>query len=186
MAAFLAGDPVHIKNNLKTEVDLEWLPLGEIGAPGPDSNPILNSASSPVLALSEAPAAEDCFTLHPATHVIGIGCERGVSIDDVRSLLETALADAGVALGAVACLATIDLKEDERAFRELAAEWGLPLRLYTAAELEQETPGYKIPPLMFSRLWAATVLLKPPRFGRQAPALNWCYRNVRMSGRPAP
>ena len=85
MAAFLAGDPVHIKNNLKTEVDLEWLPLGEIGAPGPDSNPILNSASSLVLALSEAPAAEDCFTLHPATHVIGID-ERGVSIDDVRSL----------------------------------------------------------------------------------------------------
>ena len=140
MAAFLAGDPVHIKNNLKTEVDLEWLPLGEIGAPGPDSNPIPNSASSPVLALSEAPAAEDFFTLHPATHVIGIGCERGVSIDDVRSLLEAALADAGVALGAVACLATIDLKEDESAFQELAAEWGLPLRLYTAAELEQETP----------------------------------------------
>ena len=134
-----------------------------------------------MLALSEAPAAEDCFTLHPATHVIGIGCERGVSIDDVRSLLETALADAGVALGAVACLATIDLKEDESAFRELAAEWGLPLRLYTAAG----GAGIGSPP-MFSRLWAATVLLKPPRFGRQAPALNWCSRNVRMSERPAP
>ena len=141
MAALLAGDPVCIKNDLKTEVDLEWLPQGdEIRTPGPDSNPISNSASSPVLALSEAPAAENFFTLHPATHVIGIGCERDVSIDDVRSLIETALADAGVALGAVACLATIDLKEDERAFRELAAEWGLPLRLYTAAELEEETP----------------------------------------------
>ena len=31
-----------------------------------------------------------------------------------------------MALGAVACLATIDLKEDESAFRELAAEWGFP------------------------------------------------------------
>ncbi len=139
MAALLAGDPVHIENDLKTEVDLEWLPQDKLRTSGSDSNPISHTASDPVLALSEAPTAKDIFTLHPTTHVIGIGCERGVSIDDVRSLLETSLADAGVALGAVACLATIDLKENERAFRELASEWGLPLRLHTAAELEEET-----------------------------------------------
>lgn len=131
MAALLAGDPVYIENNLKTGVDIEWLPV--------DRTRISKPTSGPVLALSETTAEIDVFTLHPATHVIGIGCERGIALDDIRSLVETCLADAGVALGAVACLATIDLKEDEPAFRELASELELPLRLYTATELEAET-----------------------------------------------
>lgn len=46
------------------------------------------------------------------------------------------LADAGVAAGAIACVATIDLKADEPAMTALATRLNVPLRLFTAAELE--------------------------------------------------
>jgi len=128
MAALLADEPIQAQSTLRDTIDASWLPLGTTNATGP------------VLALSEAPAEQDVFTLHPQTHVVGIGCERGASLDEVRTLVQESLDDAGVAVGSIACLATIDLKEDEDALRSLANEMGLPLRLFPAAELEQETP----------------------------------------------
>ncbi len=128
MAALLAGESVQLENGLEDGIDTNWLPFDEAGSSGP------------ILALSKTPAAEGVFTLHPQTYVVGIGCERGVSADEVRALVMKSLTTAGIASGAVACLATIDLKEDEEAFRSLAAEMGLPLRLFTAAALEEETP----------------------------------------------
>jgi cobalt-precorrin 5A hydrolase/precorrin-3B C17-methyltransferase len=75
---------------------------------------------------------------HPRTLVAGIGAERGVGADEVIGLITDTLAGHDLAPQSLAALATIDIKSDEAAFHAAAAHFGVPLRIYTAAELNQE------------------------------------------------
>ena len=90
------------------------------------------------LCVSEAPqeGGEARLVYHPQRFALGVGCARDADPEALWSLVEQALAEAGIAAGAVACVATIDLKADEPAMNQLAARLGVPLRLFTAAELE--------------------------------------------------
>jgi cobalt-precorrin 5A hydrolase/precorrin-3B C17-methyltransferase len=82
---------------------------------------------------------------HPQAHVLGVGCARGCDAAELATLADRTLAEAGVAPGAVAAVATLDLKADEPAVNALAARLGVPLRLFTAAELETLTPRLSTP-----------------------------------------
>jgi cobalt-precorrin 5A hydrolase/precorrin-3B C17-methyltransferase len=75
---------------------------------------------------------------HPRTLVAGVGAERGVSPAEVIALVEESLASQKLAPQSLAALATIDLKSDETAFHDAAAHFGVPLRIFTVAELNQE------------------------------------------------
>ncbi|MEQ8290837.1 MAG: precorrin-3B C(17)-methyltransferase [Roseovarius sp.] len=94
------------------------------------------------LVVSEAPVEGDARRLvyHPQRHVVGVGCARNADPEELWDLVGAALTEAGIAPGAVACVATIDLKADEPAMNEVARRLGVPLRLFTAAELEAERP----------------------------------------------
>ncbi len=139
MAALLAGDPVALESDLGESIDITWLNAdGASFAPPP---------AAITLRLSEAAVApgNQSLTLHPKTLVLGVGCERGISTRELNALVDESLAAAGLALQSVACLATIEVKEDEAALRALAAQLALPLRLFSAGELEAETPRVKAP-----------------------------------------
>jgi len=92
------------------------------------------------LIVGEAPARGGARQLvyHPQNHVLGVGCARGADPEELRALADTTLAEAGIAPGAVACVATLDLKADEPAMNALARGLGVPLRLLTAGELETQ------------------------------------------------
>jgi cobalt-precorrin 5A hydrolase/precorrin-3B C17-methyltransferase len=75
---------------------------------------------------------------HPRALVAGIGAERGVSAQEVIGLIERTLDENKLARASLAALATIDIKSDEAAFHAAAAHFGVPLRIFTAAELNQE------------------------------------------------
>ncbi len=92
------------------------------------------------LLATEAPAdgGSDTLVYHPQRLVLGLGCARGADPEDMWSLVTTELAGAGVAPGAIAAVASIDLKGDEPAMIETARRLDVPLRLFTAAELEAE------------------------------------------------
>lgn len=94
------------------------------------------------LVVSEAPVegGERRLVYHPQRHVVGVGCSRNADPEELWRLVENALSEAGIAPGAVACVATIDLKADEPAMNEVARRLGVPLRLFTSGELEKETP----------------------------------------------
>jgi precorrin-4 C11-methyltransferase len=76
----------------------------------------------------------------PPVLVAGLGCMRGVPVDELRPALETALAGAGLAPESLAALTTVDLKADEAGLCELAAELHLPLRVVERANLEAAFP----------------------------------------------
>lgn len=77
---------------------------------------------------------------HPAVLAIGVGCERGAEPEEVADLVETCLAEAGLAHDAVAAIVSLDLKMDEPALHRAAALLGVPTRFFDAGALEAETP----------------------------------------------
>jgi cobalt-precorrin 5A hydrolase/precorrin-3B C17-methyltransferase len=84
--------------------------------------------------------SETELVFHPAVLCLGIGCERGAEAEEIGTLARRALAEAGLAEGAVAAVVSIDVKADEPAVLALAAALGVPARFFDAAALEAETP----------------------------------------------
>ena len=92
------------------------------------------------LLVSEAPAegGETRLVYHPQRIALGVGCARNADPEELWALVCDTLAEAGIAQGAVACVASIDLKADEPAMNEVARRLDVPLRLFTAPELEAQ------------------------------------------------
>ena len=74
----------------------------------------------------------------PQRATLGVGCARGCGAAELGELARQVLDRAGIAPGALAAVGTIDIKADEPAIVELARGYGVPLRLFTATELEAE------------------------------------------------
>ncbi|SHI84568.1 precorrin-3B C(17)-methyltransferase [Wenxinia saemankumensis] len=85
------------------------------------------------------------LTFHPRTHVLGVGCARDTPPADLAALVRETLSEAGIDPAALAAVATVDIKADEPAVIALARDLGLPLRLFTPAELEAEAPRLATP-----------------------------------------
>ncbi|MCX7789275.1 MAG: precorrin-4 C(11)-methyltransferase, partial [Chloroflexaceae bacterium] len=77
----------------------------------------------------------------PPVLVAGIGCRRGVPVEEVRAALDAALADAGLDPRCLAALATAALKADEPGLKALAEERGLPLVIVPDARLRALDPA---------------------------------------------
>lgn len=94
------------------------------------------------LLVSESPVAGDDHTLvyHPQRYVLGVGCARNADPAELVTLVKDTLAEADIAEGAIACVTSLDLKGDEPAMNDLAKALGVPFRVFTAEDLEAQTP----------------------------------------------
>ncbi|GAA0780063.1 precorrin-3B C(17)-methyltransferase [Roseibium denhamense] len=132
MAELLSGATVLI------EGPADWLKKAKL--------PQSDDAAITLLATDEpVDGSPTRLVFHPQKYVVGAGCARGCDPDELINLVDTYLALNGIAKGAVACVATIDLKADEVAMNALADHLDAPLRLFTAEELETQTPRLKNP-----------------------------------------
>ncbi len=82
--------------------------------------------------------SENRLVYHPQQFALGLGCARGCDVDEMWDLVQSTLAEAGIASGAIACVGSLDLKGDEPAMIETAARLGVPYRVFSAAELEAQ------------------------------------------------
>src|SRR5579871_1231605 len=71
----------------------------------------------------------------PKTLVVGVGCVRGASAEEIEELIRAALADAGFAFASVREVGTIDIKRDEVGITSLAKRHAWPVRYFGADEL---------------------------------------------------
>jgi len=127
MASLLSGVKAHVcGDEARRAVWLEDLPLA---SPGEDE--VFIEATT-------APPAEGVLTFHPQRMTLGVGCARNCPVEELEALVMGALEAAELAPGALKGLFTLDLKADEPAVNALAAKLGLPLRVFSAAELEAE------------------------------------------------
>lgn len=81
------------------------------------------------------PSAPPTVVYRPKTLVVGVGCVRGASADEIDELIRTTLHRHGLALASVRELATIEIKRDEPGIGELAGRYGWPVRFFGADEL---------------------------------------------------
>ena len=66
---------------------------------------------------------------------LGLGCDRDTPLSTVREAIDAALAACPARLADVTAVASIDLKADEPALLQLAAERGWMIRFYPATDL---------------------------------------------------
>ena len=133
MAALLAREAVSLINETGDGIDASWLT---------ESSAIFSDTAEQSIRLTHIPQTDDTtgLVICPSVLTLGIGCERGVKTKDLAEFIEDVLVTAGLAKQAVACVATVDIKEDEIAIREVAALDDIPVRLFTPARLDEETP----------------------------------------------
>jgi cobalt-precorrin 5A hydrolase/precorrin-3B C17-methyltransferase len=124
MMALMIGGKILLEGNAP------W--IGEAGYP------LSFSGQVKVRVSEQAERRERELLYHPRTLVAGIGAERGVAADEVIGLIEDTLRSEGLARVALAALATIDNKTVDAAFNAAARHFGVPLRIFSTGELNQE------------------------------------------------
>lgn len=130
VSALLRGEAVSLVDETGSA---GWLHAGEIGW--------VEHGNRRVVVTDRVGEAEtDALVFHPPVLALGIGCERGCSPEEIADLARSALAEAGLAAGAVAAVVSVELKLAEPAIHALAAELGVPARFFPASRLLVETP----------------------------------------------
>jgi cobalt-precorrin 5A hydrolase/precorrin-3B C17-methyltransferase len=81
------------------------------------------------------PADARTVVLRPPSLVVGVGASRNVTPAEVLSLIDAALAEAGLSPSSVTALATVDVKAAEPGLVAAARQRGWPLLTYPAARL---------------------------------------------------
>jgi cobalt-precorrin 5A hydrolase/precorrin-3B C17-methyltransferase len=130
MARLIAGDAVALAVEAG---DATWLTRSGIA--------FAEEAPARILVTDRAAAPEEAALIYrPPVLAVGVGCARDCPPAELRALVLATLAEADLAPGAVALVASLDLKMDEAAIQELAAALGVPARFFSAEELLAETP----------------------------------------------
>ena len=151
-AAVINGQPIGI-----------WQGAGELGW-WPDGTPLPENiavyatledlaASACAIALIISDTTGDLETLladkitvvyRPRSLVIGMGCRRGVPVEELESLLAEALRENGLSAECLAEIATAEIKRGEPGLEQLAERHGVPLSFLQANELNgvfETNPG---------------------------------------------
>ncbi|MFA6022385.1 MAG: precorrin-3B C(17)-methyltransferase, partial [Rhodospirillales bacterium] len=132
-AALLAGEPVRLEVEAG---DADWLSHLSFAA---EAEPAVRVTDHAVMAEDQE------LLLNPPVLALGVGCERGCDPAELIGLVKDTLEAEALAPGSIACVASVDLKSDEKAVLELARSLGVPARFFTAARLNQETPRLQNP-----------------------------------------
>ncbi|MHA1164022.1 MAG: precorrin-3B C(17)-methyltransferase [Alphaproteobacteria bacterium] len=132
MAALLAGAHARITGNAPW-LEEARLPLAEEGKIELAVTHCAESGSSSKL------------VYHPQCLAIGVGCERDCEAGELIELVAKTLEAHNLAPGAIALLASLDVKADEAAVHALGEHFGVPVRFFSAEELNEQTPRLKNP-----------------------------------------
>ena len=89
---------------------------------------------------SEALSSKFVVVYRPRSLAVGMGCRRGVPMDALEHLIDTAFDDNNLAKASINCLATAELKLDEVGLQELAEKLQVPVHCYDEAELNSMFP----------------------------------------------
>ena len=81
--------------------------------------------------------ADAPLQLIPRCLIVGVGCRRGKSYEQLRGFVGETLEELGLRREGVAALASIDVKKEEPGLLSLAADLGVPFVTFSAQQLEE-------------------------------------------------
>lgn len=85
---------------------------------------------------------ENLLVLRPRCFAVGVGCNRGTEADEIVTVIRGEMEKAFLAPASIACLASIDAKQDEGGLLEAAARLGVALKFFSKDELNAvESPS---------------------------------------------
>lgn len=90
-----------------------------------------------LLTAEEQPILDNGVLYRPKVIVLGIGCNRGTSAEEIEAVIRETLDELRFSLKSVKAVATIDLKKDEAGLLAVCEKFGWPLVWYTPEELNQ-------------------------------------------------
>lgn len=155
--ALVDGDDVHLVQDAVHPLPALGLRPGQVGD-HPDAVSRLHVSDR----VGDAAAAGE-VVLRPPSLVLGVGSSRGATADDVRSLVLKTLAGNDLSIASVREVVSIDLKADEPGIVSLAEQLAVPLRTFTAAELDAHvvpTPSAVVATVTGSRSVAEASVLQ--------------------------
>ncbi|MCL5109344.1 MAG: cobalamin biosynthesis protein [Chloroflexi bacterium] len=76
----------------------------------------------------------------PRSLVVGLGCNRGATMEEIASAVHEGLAEAGLSRASIRKLATIDIKRDEAGLQAVARQWAVPIEYFSAEEMNGVSP----------------------------------------------
>lgn len=79
--------------------------------------------------------------LIPQTVLVGIGCKKGKTAEEIDEVLHRCLEKAGISALALAGFASVHLKKEEPGIKELASRYGIPFTTFSVEELAR-VPGH--------------------------------------------
>ncbi|NLG33187.1 MAG: cobalt-precorrin 5A hydrolase [Syntrophomonadaceae bacterium] len=82
-------------------------------------------------------AGQAILVLKPRNLVLGIGCRKGVSLDQVSLAVKQVLDNFNLDIQCVKCIATIDIKSEEPAIKQLSTLLAVPLVTVTKDDIEK-------------------------------------------------
>lgn len=145
-SAIAYGKPVQVIQEAGSELWQQHLPAHhpfqfgwpDVPALQPDQppEPAARVWISPTQRRFAAAADRPKVQWHPRVLWVGLGCERGTPQALMEQAIATTLQSQHLAMGAIAGVATIDLKADEAGLVALCREHDWPLRCFPAAELK--------------------------------------------------
>lgn len=80
---------------------------------------------------------ENCLLFRPKNLVVGIGCNRNTSAEEIEDVAFKVLKDVGLSQMSIRNLATIDVKRDEDGILKFAKKYGLTIDFFNKEELEK-------------------------------------------------
>ncbi|MHB8481645.1 MAG: cobalt-precorrin 5A hydrolase [Nitrospiria bacterium] len=102
-----------------------------------------------------SPEVQDRLVLYrPKSLVLGMGCDRGTTLEEIEGLIRKTLEKARLQFSSVRTLATLDQKQDEPAFIQLCEKQGWTFEIYTKEAL-QAVEGVKNPSTVVEK-WVGT------------------------------
>ncbi len=138
-AAILKGQRVgfYCEAEIKGELPKELTLVPSVGDAGrePLDALICVSLISPRLLFPGEALPETVLHLVPRCAVLGIGCRKGKSEEDIAALAEKVLSQNGIAAGALVGVASADLKREEPGLIEFCRKRELPFETYSSETL---------------------------------------------------
>ncbi|MEC7236926.1 MAG: cobalamin biosynthesis protein, partial [Pseudomonadota bacterium] len=128
MPQLLAGDGAFIDGDCLDGLN-DWF----------DNVPRGNAVSLTVTRRQHTPSESE-LVYCPQDVMLGVGCARGCSADEVIELVMQELAGADINAASIAGVFSVDLKADEPALQALAAMLAVPLRIFDRETLAAEAP----------------------------------------------
>ena len=146
---FVLGNPEHMKAATAAMLNGASVALAGEQSPFPQAHLPTSQASFEGVTLqvteNRATGSESVLVYHPRNLVMGLGCERGASPEEMIELATSVLQKHNLSPRSLAAVASIDLKADEPAIHAVAAHFSVPARFFAKTELANETSRLATP-----------------------------------------